>query len=185
MRTTSEMWGPSRHSSVKTNSTFRTTDPCLVYCRNAGRPCQLAKNVWSAAAVQKNRFRREQSAKMYPASEWRVISGRMMIRACLSSLIPTVVKDLVTPQVLRHAVGLCLRLLFFCRLLRSECQRPLRLVGNGKCSVPGVIVVAAGQNCPTDSGQFVGGGDDYHVAGGSGFQSAHPLSQTRSFALDT
>jgi ribosomal protein L32E len=33
---------------------------------------------------KKNRFRREQSAKMYPASEWRVISGRMMmIRARL------------------------------------------------------------------------------------------------------
>jgi hypothetical protein len=54
---------------------------------------------------KKNRFRREQSAKMYPASEWRVISGRMMmIRACLSLLIPTVVKDLVTSQVFRHVV---------------------------------------------------------------------------------
>ena len=30
---------------------------------------------------------------MYPASEWRMVSGRMMmIRACLSLLIPTVVK---------------------------------------------------------------------------------------------
>jgi hypothetical protein len=54
---------------------------------------------------KKNRLRREQSAKMYPASEWRVISGRMMmIRACLSLLIATVVKDLVTPQVFRHVV---------------------------------------------------------------------------------
>jgi len=36
---------------------------------------------------------------MYPASLWRVISGRMMmIRARLSLLIATVVKDLVTPQ---------------------------------------------------------------------------------------
>jgi hypothetical protein len=42
---------------------------------------------------------------MYPASEWRVISGRTMtIRACLSLLIATVVKDLVTPQVFRHVV---------------------------------------------------------------------------------
>jgi len=43
---------------------------------------------------------------MYPASEWRVVSGRimMMIRACLSLLIATVVKDLVTPQVFRHVV---------------------------------------------------------------------------------
>ncbi len=42
---------------------------------------------------------------MYPASEWRVISGRMMmIRACLSLLIPAVVKDLVTSQVFRHVV---------------------------------------------------------------------------------
>lgn len=54
---------------------------------------------------KKNRFRREQSAKVYPASEWRVIPGRMMmIRACVSLLIATVVKDLVAPQVLRHAV---------------------------------------------------------------------------------
>jgi hypothetical protein len=44
-----------------------------------------------------------QSAKMYPASEWRMFSGRMMmIRACLSLLIATVVQDLVTPQVFRH-----------------------------------------------------------------------------------
>jgi hypothetical protein len=42
---------------------------------------------------------------MYPAFEWRVISGRMMtIRACLSLLIDTVVKDLVASQVFRHAV---------------------------------------------------------------------------------
>jgi hypothetical protein len=54
---------------------------------------------------KKNRFRREQSAKMYPASEWRVVSGRMMmIRACLALLIPTVMKDLVSTQVFRHAV---------------------------------------------------------------------------------
>jgi hypothetical protein len=54
---------------------------------------------------KKNRFRREQPAKMYPASKWRVISGRtMMIRACLSLIIATVVKDLVTPQVFRHVV---------------------------------------------------------------------------------
>jgi len=34
-----------------------------------------------------------------------VISGRMMmIRACLSLLIPTVVKDLVSSQVFRHVV---------------------------------------------------------------------------------
>jgi hypothetical protein len=34
-----------------------------------------------------------------------MISGRMiMIRACPSSLIPTIVKDLVTSQVLRHVV---------------------------------------------------------------------------------
>ena len=59
---------------------------------------------------KKNRFRREQSAKMYPASEWRVISGRMMmIRACLPLLIATVVKDLVAPQVFRHPVELCFR----------------------------------------------------------------------------
>jgi hypothetical protein len=48
---------------------------------------------------------REQAAKMYPASEWRVISGRMMmIRGCLSLLIATVVKDLVTSQVFRRVV---------------------------------------------------------------------------------
>ena len=42
---------------------------------------------------------------MYPASKWRMISGRMMmIRVCLSLLIAAVVKDLVTPQVFRHAV---------------------------------------------------------------------------------
>jgi hypothetical protein len=47
----------------------------------------------------------KQHAKMHPASEWRVISGRvMMIRTCLSLLIPTVVKDLVSRQVLRRAV---------------------------------------------------------------------------------
>jgi hypothetical protein len=41
----------------------------------------------------------------YPASGWRVISGHsMMIRACLSLLIPTVMKDLVSTQVFRHAV---------------------------------------------------------------------------------
>lgn len=51
--------------------------------------------------------------------------------------------------------------------------------------MPGVIVVPAGENCPTDSGQFVGGRDDDRVACGSGSQSAHPLSQTRSFAFDT
>ncbi len=34
-----------------------------------------------------------------------VVSGRMMmIRACLSLIIATVVKDLVTPQVFRHVV---------------------------------------------------------------------------------
>jgi hypothetical protein len=34
-----------------------------------------------------------------------MISGCMMMtRACLSLLIPTVVKDLVTSQVLRHVV---------------------------------------------------------------------------------
>ena len=54
---------------------------------------------------KKNRFRREQPAKMYPASKWRVISGRtMMIRACLSLIIAAVVKDLVTSQVFRHVV---------------------------------------------------------------------------------
>jgi hypothetical protein len=54
---------------------------------------------------KKNRFRREQSAKMYPASEWRVISGRMMmIRACLSLIIAKVVNDHVTSQVFRHVV---------------------------------------------------------------------------------
>jgi hypothetical protein len=38
--------------------------------------------------------------KMYPASKWRVISGRMMmIRAGLSLRIATVLKDLVTSQV--------------------------------------------------------------------------------------
>jgi len=42
---------------------------------------------------------------MYPASSGEWVSGRMMmIRACLSLLIATVVKDLVTPQVFRHAV---------------------------------------------------------------------------------
>ena len=54
---------------------------------------------------KRNRFRREQSAKMYPASEWRMVSGRMMmIRTCLSLIIATVVRDLVTSQVFRHVV---------------------------------------------------------------------------------
>jgi hypothetical protein len=54
---------------------------------------------------EKNRVRRKQPAKMYPAFEWRVISGCIiMIRTCLSLLISTVVKDLVTSQVLRHVV---------------------------------------------------------------------------------
>jgi hypothetical protein len=40
---------------------------------------------------------------MHTAPEWREISGRMMmIRACLSLLIATVVKELVTSQVFRH-----------------------------------------------------------------------------------
>jgi len=78
------------------------------------------------ANCKKNRLRREQSAKMYQASKWRVISGRMMmIRACLSLLIATVVKDLVTSQVFRHAIRLCFRLLYTLSLadfLRSEFQ---------------------------------------------------------------
>ena len=54
---------------------------------------------------KKNQFREEQPAKMYSASKWRLISGRvMMIRTCLSLLIATDVKDLVTPQVFRHVV---------------------------------------------------------------------------------
>jgi hypothetical protein len=55
-------------------------------------------------------------------------------------------------------------------------SNPLRLVGKNMCFVPWVIVVPAGQNCPTDPGQLVSSGDDHHVASGSGFQSAHPLS---------
>jgi hypothetical protein len=63
-------------------------------------------HVWSAAELQEESgSMNKQHAKMHPASEWRVISGRvMMIRTCLSLLIPTVVKDLVSRQVLRRAV---------------------------------------------------------------------------------
>lgn len=71
-----------------------------------------------------------------------------------------------------------------CRLLRSEFQEPLRLVGKGKRFVPRVIVVPARQNCPTDPGQLVGCCYDHDVARGSGFQSAHPLSQTGAFPFD-
>jgi hypothetical protein len=54
---------------------------------------------------KKNWVAEKQPAKMYPASRWRIVSEHlMMIRACLSSLIATVVKDLVAPQVFRHAV---------------------------------------------------------------------------------
>jgi TIR domain len=46
-----------------------------------------------------------QAEKMYPASSGESISGHsMMMRACLSLLIPTVVEDLVTSQVFRHVV---------------------------------------------------------------------------------
>jgi hypothetical protein len=76
------------------------------------------------------------------------------------------------------------RLLIPCRLLRSESQKPLRLVGKDRRFMPWLIVVAARQNCPTDSGQLVGSGDDHDIACGSGFQSAHPLSQTGAFAFD-
>jgi hypothetical protein len=42
----------------------------------------------------------------------------------------------------------------------------------------------ARQHHPTDPGELVGRSDDHDVAGGSRFQATHPLSQTRSFALD-
>ena len=69
-------------------------------------PFQLAINVWSAAELQ------EESSWTETVCEnvsgllvEKCFSGRMMmIRACLSLLIATVVKDLVTPQVFRHAV---------------------------------------------------------------------------------
>ena len=123
---------------------------------------------------------------MYPASEWRVISGRMMmIRACLSLLIPAVVKDLVTSQVSGTSFDCVFVVPIFCRLPRKEFQISLRLVGKLGCFVQGLIVVPFGQNCPDDPGQLVGSGDDHHVARGSGFQSAHPRPQTGAFAFDT
>jgi hypothetical protein len=64
-------------------------------------------------------------------------------------------------------------------------QSSLRLVGKRSSFVQGLIVVPAGQNCPADPGQLVGSGDDYHVACGPSFQSAHPLPQTGAFAFDT
>ena len=71
-----------------------------------GRGPRQWRNVYGPLPkCKKNRLRREQSAKMHTALEWRVISGRMMmLRACLSWLIATVVKDLVTSQVFRQVV---------------------------------------------------------------------------------
>lgn len=79
----------------------------------------------------------------------------MTIRACLSLLIATVIKGLVTPQVFGHVVwrvfAIPIRLQSFSE---SNLRTPLRLVGKGRL-VQWMIVVSAGQNCPSDPGQLV------------------------------
>ena len=59
---------------------------------------------------------------------------------------------------------------------KKRISKPLRLVGKDNSFVHWMIVVPAGQNCPTDPGQLVGGGDDHDIACSPGFQSAHPRS---------
>jgi len=88
---------------LKTRTATRRGPVLTTYSTQAVPNC---RNMYGPPPnCKKNRYRRETVAKMYPASEWRMVSGRMMmIRACLSLLIPTVVKDLVTSQVFRHAV---------------------------------------------------------------------------------
>jgi hypothetical protein len=66
----------------------------------------------------------------------------------------------------------------------ADLKKPLRLVGKDSRFEHGMIIVPARQHCPTDPGQLVGSGHDHHVACSSGFQSAHPLSERRSFAFD-
>ena len=134
---------------------------------------------------KKNRLRREQSAKMYPASKWRVISGRtMMIRTCLSLIIPSVVKTSLRHRFSGTSFDCVFVVPIFCRLLRKEFSIPLRLVGEHGRLVQGLIVVSFRQNRPADPGQFVGRRDNHDIACGSGLQPAHPLPQTRPFAFD-
>jgi hypothetical protein len=131
---------------------------------------------------KKNWVQREQFAKMYPASEWRIISGRMMmIRACLSLLIARVVKDLV------YVTGFqAHRLTVFSSPipLQTSAKRILttiRLVGKDKRLVCWVIVVPARQNSTTEPGRLIGGRHDHDIACRSGFQSTDPIPQTRAF----
>src|SRR5258708_2334887 len=114
-----------------------------------------------------------------------MVSGRMMmIRTCLSLIIATVTKDLVTTQVLRHVVGLCFRPTFLLQTSEKRIFRSLRLAGTAKGFVHRAIVVSARQHSPTDPGQLVGGRYDHDIAGCSGFEAAHPPPQARSFAFD-
>src|SRR5882724_2987398 len=73
-----------------------------------------------------------------------MVSGRMMmIRTCLSLIIATVTKDLVTTQVLRHVVGLCFRPTFLLQTSEKRIFRSLRLAGTAKGFVHRAIVVSA------------------------------------------
>jgi hypothetical protein len=128
---------------------------------------------------KKNRLRRT----AYPASYWRVVSGRMM-----SDPRVPVLPNRHHRERPRYAKGFqarrltVFRLLFLCRLLRSESQKAIRLVG--KVLYSWLIVVAAGQNCPTDSGQLVGVATIMTLRAALDSQSAHSLSQTGAFAFD-
>ena len=54
--------------------------------------------------------------------------------------------------------------------------KSLRVAGTINRWVHRAIVIPAREHGPTDSGQLVGSGNDHYVAGGSAFQTLHPLA---------
>lgn len=147
-------------------------------------PIGLLKHVWSAARVQEE-------------LSWTRSSLRKCIRPLVENglrahdddpRVPVLVnrRGHERPVFQRRFSGTPFDCFFVLPVLLQtsgkRTSKSLRLAGN--CNGRhGVIVLSARQYRPTDPGQLVRRGHDYHIAGGSAFQALHPLSQIRSFAF--